>query len=142
MGEDYVAVCRKTWIIILFRAVVGIIIFLFLNRWDGNALYTFLKIGVPLLLILGGVIEYLTNYIGVTRTKIVVHTGFIKTSEYVTPLSKIQAISISSGLLGKVFEYDKITIDHAGSGNAEYKFTYAVNAKDFVGVVQHLTGLR
>ena len=64
------------------------IIFVWLFQWEGNALYNIVHFGVPLLLLVSGIVEYTTNYIGVTRTKIVVHMGFIKTIDYTTPLAR------------------------------------------------------
>ena len=140
--EEYVAVCRKHWYIVFRAIVIGLVIVLFSMQWDGNALYDLVRFGIPLLIIVSAIAEYKTNYIGVTRTKIVVHMGFLKTVDSNTPLNKIQAISLSSGLFGKLFGYHKITIDHAGTGRSEYQFNHMANAKDFVYVVEHMTGLR
>ena len=140
--EDYVAICRKHWIVPVFRGLLGLVIFAFLLRWDGNALYRIVQFGVPLWLLISGIVEFNTNYIMVTHTKVVVHMGFIRTTDSKTPLSKIQAVSLSSGLFGKLFGYHKITIDHAGTGKSEYQFNHMANAKDFVGVLEHLTGIR
>ena len=140
--DEIVAVCRKHWAVVLGRVIIAVIVFGFLAQYDGNALYTLVKIGVPLLIIISGIVEYSTNYIGVTRTKVVVHMGFIKTADHSTPLNKIQAISVSSGLFGKIFGYSTITIDHAGTGKSEYRFGHMANAKDFAGVLEHMAGMR
>ena len=140
--DEFVAVCKKHWIVPVSRGLAAMIIFVWLFQWEGNALYNIVHFGVPLLLLVSGIVEYTTNYIGVTRTKIVVHMGFIKTIDYTTPLDKIQAISLSNGLFGKIFEYHRITIDHAGTGRSEYSFNHMANAKDFVGVLEHMARLR
>lgn len=140
--EDYVAICRKHWIVPVFRGLLGLAIFVFLLQWDGNALYRIVQFGLPLWLLISGIVEFVTNYIMVTRTKIVVHMGFLRTTDYSTPLNKIQAISISSGLFGKLFGYHKITIDHAGTGKSEYQFDHMAEAQDFVYVLERMTGMR
>ena len=142
MERDYIAVCRKHWCIFLGRGLIALLIFVFLRQKDGNALYTLLTFGIPLLFILSAVVEYRTNYIAITKTKVVAHMGFIRTQDFATPLSKIQAIGLTSGLFGKIFGYHKIIIDHAGTGRSEYQFGHMANAKDFVGVLEHLTGIR
>ena len=141
--EEYIAVCKKHWALVLGRLLLALLIFGFLPYGEkGNTGYQILRFALPLLVLLSGIIEYTTNYIAVTRTKIVVHMGFIKTTDYSTPLNKIQAISISSGLFGKMFGYHTITIDHAGTGRSEYKFGHMANAKDFVFVLERMTGIR
>lgn len=140
--EEYIAVCRKHPYIIIRAVVIGLAIFLFSLQWEGNALYNIVRIGIPLLIIVSAVIKYKTNYIAVTRTKIDVHMGFIKTTDSSTPLNKIQAISLSSGLFGKIFGYHKITIDHAGTGKSEYQFGHMSDAKDFANVVERMAGLK
>ena len=140
--EEYIAVCRKHPFIIIRAIVIGLGIFLFSLQWRGNLLYDVVRIGIPLLIIASAIIQYCTNYIGVTRTKIDVHMGFIKTTDSSTPLNKIQAISLSSGLFGKIFGYHKITIDHAGTGRSEYQFRDMADAKDFVNVLERMTGIK
>ena len=140
--EDYIAVCRKHWIVPVFRILIALVIFIWLFQWEGNALYNIVHFGVPILLTASGIVEYTTNYIALTETKIVVHMGFIRTADYATPLNKIQAISISSGLFGKLFGYHKITIDHAGTGRSEYQFDHMADAQDFVYVLERFTGMR
>ena len=141
--EEYIAVCKKHWALILGRVLLGLVIYGVMPYGDkSNTVYQILRYALPLLVVLSGIIEYSTNYIAVTRTKIVVHMGFIKTTDYSTPLNKIQAISISSGLFGKMFGYHTITIDHAGTGKSEYNFGHMANAKDFVYVLERLTGIR
>lgn len=140
--EEYVAVCRKHWFIVFRAIVIGLLIFLFCAQWEGNAFFNIIRIGIPLLIIISAIIQYKTNYIGVTRTKIDVHMGFIKTTDSSTPLNKIQAISLSSGLFGKIFGYHKITIDHAGTGRSEYQFPNMANARDFANVLERMAGLR
>ena len=140
--EEYVAVCRKHWFIVFRAIVIGLLIFLFCAQWEGDTFFNIVRIGIPLLIIISAIIQYKTNYIGVTRTKIDVHMGFIKTTDSSTPLNKIQAISLSSGLFGKIFGYHKITIDHAGTGRSEYQFPNMANARDFANVLERMAGLR
>jgi len=140
--EEYIAVCRKHWSIFIGRGLIALVWLGVLLQKQGNALYALVTFGIPLLLILDAVVEYKTNYIAITRTKIVAHMGFIRTQDFSTPLNKIQAIGLSSGLFGKLLGYHKITIDHAGTGRSEYQFDGMADAKDFVGVLEHMAGLR
>ena len=140
--EQYFAICRKHWIVPVSRGVIALIILVWLFQWEGNALYNIVHFGVPILLLISGIVEYNTNYIAVTNVKIIVHMGFLKTTDYATPLNKIQAISLSSGIFGKLFGYHKITIDHAGTGRSEYQFNHMADAQDFVNVLERLAGMR
>lgn len=74
--------------------------------------------------------------IRLTETKIEGHMGFIKSKTLSTPLSKIQDISLSNGLWGKIFRYHTVSISSAGTAGTEYVFKRMAHAKEFVNAVE------
>ena len=76
------------------------------------------------------------EYLQLTETKVIGHTGVLRTKTLLTPLSKIQNVGYSSWILGKIFGYHTVIIDNAGTGKTEFIFRYATGAKEFVNAVQ------
>lgn len=60
-------------------------------------------------------IRFLTTELALTNKRVVGKIGFIRTHSVTSALNKIQNISVSSGLIGKIFNYGKIKIETAGS---------------------------
>lgn len=79
-------------------------------------------------------IDYLllhSNYIILREDAVVGKVGFIKTTKMVTPITKVQNISVHSGLFGKILGYSTITVETAGSIGAEFVFKRVANADEF-----------
>lgn len=60
-------------------------------------------------------IRYFTTKILLTNKRIIGEMGWINTQSINNPLAKIHAISVKSGLFGKVFGYGDITVNTGGS---------------------------
>lgn len=80
-----------------------------------------------------------TDSLILTDSHIIGKTGIIHTKTMSTPLSKVQAVSVSNGLLGKMFGYHTITIACAATGISEYVFTHMSGAEEFVAMVDNAT---
>lgn len=133
MKKQYVAICRKHWSIFVPRIIVALIVDVFLLSYGFGLLF---NLFVDALILAKSVITYLTDYVALTETHIVGKRGFIKSVELSTPLGKVQSVSLSNGLLGKLFGSHNICIDNAGSGTTEYVFKNMSNAKAFCEAVE------
>ncbi|GEM_PF-2251764 len=60
-------------------------------------------------------LRYASNKIVLYEGHIEGKTGLIKTKKLNSPLDKVQSVSVSSGLFGKIFGYGTISITTAGS---------------------------
>lgn len=60
-------------------------------------------------------IRFLTTELALTNKKVIGKVGLIRTHSVASALNKIQNISISSGLFGKIFSYGTIKIETAGA---------------------------
>ncbi len=58
-------------------------------------------------------------------------TGILHTKKLTSPVSKVQDVGISNGILGKLFGYHTIIISTAGSDHAEYTYRHMGNAEAF-----------
>ena len=78
--------------------------------------------------IFGTLIKIFTTKLSFTNKKVHGKTGLINTKELDTPLNKINNISVSQGLLGKIFNYGTVVIT---SSSGSYNFPYISHANDF-----------
>lgn len=60
-------------------------------------------------------IRFLTTELALTNKKVIGKVGLIRTYSVASALNKIQNISVSSGLFGKIFGYGTIKIETAGA---------------------------
>ncbi len=67
----------------------------------------------PVLGFFGNLIKRATNHITLTNQRIVAKAGLIKSASLDCKLDKVQSVSVSSGLGGKIFGYGNITIKTA-----------------------------
>lgn len=77
--------------------------------------------------------DYECNWVAMTDTKVMVHKGIIKSKTQSIPLSKIQEVTVSNGLIGKIFGYHTITVEHGGGkGTVCTRMAKAVDFADAV----------
>lgn len=77
-------------------------------------------------------ISVATSELAVTNKKLIGKFGLINTKSMDAPLNKVQNISVSSGLFGKIFGYGHVNISTA-SGNFMYR--HVKQADDFKALV-------
>lgn len=70
-----------------------------------------------------------SSYISLSTTSITGKVGLVKTVKLVAPISKIQNLSISNGLGGKIFGYHSVTVATAGTSKNEIVFKGVTNAE-------------
>lgn len=127
-----VVTCRKHWFAYAIPGVffgllfIGGIAGLFTDGAEG-------LIAIVASLALFG-ISYLlihSSYLSLHEDSVIGKTGFIKTVKMVSPISKVQDVSVHTGLFGKIFGYSTITVSTAGSSGTEYIFSKITNADEF-----------
>lgn len=129
--EQELVVCRKHWSAYI---PMGFVAFIFI----GLVLSGFSSgdFGVSLGIFVFGVIvcglwsfSIRSNYISLSRSAISGKAGLIKSVKLVAPISRVQNLSISNGLGGKIFGYHNVTVATAGTGKNEIVFRGVTNAK-------------
>jgi uncharacterized membrane protein YdbT with pleckstrin-like domain len=77
-------------------------------------------VGIGLLLAIGPLIRYTSSEFAVTNKRVLAKHGFIERESIETLLSKIEAISVDQGIIGRMLDFGSITI--TGTGGTEESF--------------------
>lgn len=135
--EERLAVCKQHWAVAIIPGlIVALLVVFAISIMDVDPIVSIVVLVIAAIIVLCKIISYNTCYIALTKTKVIGHIGFIKSKSLSAPLSKVQDISISNGLFGKIFGYHTITFDTAGTGHTEFVFRYMAKAQAFVDAVQ------
>ena len=123
-GEQIVYRARLHWIIFggaIFMVALGLALAIALQAIQPGYWYLGLAlVGIGLLLAIGPAIRYTSSEFAVTDKRVLAKHGFIERESIETLLSKIEAISVDQGIIGRVFDYGSITI--TGTGGTEESF--------------------
>ncbi len=112
--ESVVTQAKVHWICLLPRMILTL---LFIPL-TAESFFGFLILA--LIIVAPVLIRMLTTTLVLTNKRIYGKVGLINTKSLDTPLNKINTVSISSGLFGKIFGYGVIHIT-SSSGNYNYK---------------------
>jgi membrane protein YdbS with pleckstrin-like domain len=123
-GERIVYRARLHWTIFLISIVVvllGIALAILLQVVQPAYSYAGLGLaGVGLLLAIGPAIRYVTSEFAVTDKRVLGKVGFIERESDETLLSKVEAIAVDQGVLGRLFGFGTVTI--TGTGGTQEVF--------------------
>lgn len=104
-------------IVILLGIALGIVLQLYEPAyWYLGALLA----GIGLLLAIGPLIRYVGSEFAVTNKRVLSKTGFIQRESDETLLSKVEAIAVDQGILGRVLGFGTVRL--TGSGGTEDAF--------------------
>jgi uncharacterized membrane protein YdbT with pleckstrin-like domain len=104
-------------LIVLIGAALGIVLYLYQpTYWWLGAIVG----GIGLLLGLGPLIRYVGTEFAVTNKRVLSKTGFIQRESDETLLSKVEAIAVDQGILGRVLGFGTVRL--TGSGGTEDAF--------------------
>jgi membrane protein YdbS with pleckstrin-like domain/predicted RNA-binding Zn-ribbon protein involved in translation (DUF1610 family) len=90
--------------------------------------------GIGLLLAIGPAIHYASSEFAVTDKRVVAKLGFIERESLETLLSKIEAIGVDQGVVGRMLGYGTITI--TGTGGTEESFPKIADPLEFRRQIQ------
>jgi uncharacterized membrane protein YdbT with pleckstrin-like domain len=120
-GERIVYRARLHWSIFLVSIAVigaGIGLAVILGMYAPEYWYAGAALaGLGLLLAIGPAIRYASSEFAVTDKRVVAKLGFIERESLETLLSKIEAIGVDQGILGRMLGFGTITI--TGTGGTE-----------------------
>ena len=123
-GEQIVYRARLHWIIFgasIIMVVLGVVVAIILQALQHDYWYLGMAfVGIGLLLAIGPAIRYVSSEFAVTDKRVLAKHGFIERESIETLLTKIEAISVDQGIVGRVFGYGSITI--TGTGGTEESF--------------------
>jgi uncharacterized membrane protein YdbT with pleckstrin-like domain len=90
--------------------------------------------GIGLLIAIGPAIRYASSEFAVTDKRVVAKLGFIERESLETLLSKIEAIGVDQGILGRMLGFGTITI--TGTGGTEESFPRIAEPLEFRRQIQ------
>lgn len=101
----------------------------FAEAISGFMLYIGILFFLPVISAITATIRYMNLELSITTKRVLGKTGVISTQAMDTPLDKINNVSASSGLFGKIFHYGKVSISDGGLSSIT--FDYIENPDDF-----------
>jgi membrane protein YdbS with pleckstrin-like domain len=124
-GERIVYRARLHWTLFLASIVVvllGIALAILLQVIQPAYSFVGLALaGIGLLLAIGPAIRYVTSEFAVTDKRVLGKVGFIERESDETLLSKVEAIAVDQGVLGRVLGFGTVTI--TGTGGTQEVFS-------------------
>ncbi|HKH84066.1 MAG TPA: PH domain-containing protein [Gemmatimonadales bacterium] len=137
-GERIVYRARLHWTIFLTSIVVvllGIGLWIFLQYFEPVYSWAGLGLaGIGLLLAIGPGIRYITSEFAVTDKRVLGKVGFIERESDETLLSKIEAIAVDQGIIGRMFGFGTLTI--TGTGGTQEVFSGIADPLEFRRQIQ------
>ena len=139
-GERIVYRARVHWSIFATAIVVvalGIVLAIVLGVYQPAYWYAGAALaGIGLLLAIAPAIHYASSEFAVTDKRVVAKLGFIERESLETLLSKIEAIGVDQGIVGRMLGYGTITI--TGTGGTEESFPRIADPLEFRRQIQSL----
>ena len=137
-GERIVYRARLHWTIFLTAIVVvllGIGLWIVLQVLGSAYSYAGLGLaGVGLLLAIGPAVRYVTSEFAVTDKRVLGKVGFIERESDETLLSKIEAIAVDQGVIGRMFGFGTLMI--TGTGGTQEVFSGIADPLQFRRQIQ------
>jgi len=137
-GEEIVYRARLHWTIFTTAIIVvllGIALAVVLRMYDPQYWYLGAALaGIGLLLAIPPAINYNSSEFAVTNKRVLSKTGFIQRESDETLLSKVEAVSVDQGILGRMLGFGTVTI--TGSGGTEDSFPRIAQPLEFRRQVQ------
>ena len=84
-------------------------------KWNG---------GGGLLMLVMGLVYYLTTELAVTNKRIISETGFIRRKTVEINIAKLESIMVDQGILARIFKFGSVTASGTGGSIAPIKGIY------------------
>jgi uncharacterized membrane protein YdbT with pleckstrin-like domain len=137
-GEQIIYRARLHWIIFgvsIVLVLLGLALAIILQATQHDYWYLGMAlVGIGLLVAIGPAIRYLSSEFAVTDKRVLAKHGFIERESIETLLSKVEAIGVDQGIIGRLLDYGSITI--TGTGGTEESFPRISNPLEFRRQIQ------
>ena len=118
-------------LVVLLGAALGVVLYIYEPAyWYLGAILA----GIGLLVAIGPLIRYVGTEFAVTNKRVLSKTGFIQRESDETLLSKVEAIAVDQGILGRVLGFGTVRL--TGSGGTEDAFAGISHPLEFRRQVQ------
>jgi uncharacterized membrane protein YdbT with pleckstrin-like domain len=137
-GEQIVYRAHLHWIIFapaIAGVALGATVGLMLQVTQRDYWYVGVAIaGIGLLLAIGPAIRYITSEFAVTNKRVLGKIGFIERESDETLLSKVEAVGVDQGIMGRLLGYGTVTI--TGTGGTQEPFAMISDPLEFRRQIQ------
>jgi uncharacterized membrane protein YdbT with pleckstrin-like domain len=137
-GERIVYRARLHWTIFLASIIVvllGVALAILLQVVEPAYSYAGIGLaGIGLLLAIGPAIRYVTSEFAVTDKRVLGKVGFVERESDETLLSKVEAIAVDQGILGRLLGFGTVTI--TGTGGTQGVFSGIADPLQFRRQIQ------
>jgi uncharacterized membrane protein YdbT with pleckstrin-like domain len=137
-GEQIVYRARLHWIIFgtpIVVVLLGVALAIVLRLYQPEYWYAGAALaGVGLLLAISPAIRYTSSEFAVTDKRVLAKHGFIQRDSIETLLSKIEAIEVDQGIIGRLFGYGSVGI--TGTGGTQESFPLISHPLEFRRQIQ------
>jgi uncharacterized membrane protein YdbT with pleckstrin-like domain len=137
-GERIIYRAQLHWII--FAASIGLVLLgaaLAIILWIYQPEYWYLGLalaGIGLLVAIGPAIRYISSEFAVTDKRVLGKVGFIERESDETLLSKVEAIGVDQGIMGRLLGFGTVTI--TGTGGTQEAFAMISQPLEFRRQIQ------
>ncbi len=114
-GEEVISRATVTWFSVLLPLILGVLLLPFY--------------GFGLIIIIPCVLKITSTELALTNKRIVAKFGFIRRETVELRLERVESISVSQGIFGRIFNYGSIVVK--GSGGTGAPIPYIKNPLDF-----------
>lgn len=112
-GEEIIGISNQHWIALVPRGLIAA--FFILGGLTDISIFPIFAI-IALIIMAGPLIRFATTELAYTNRRLIGKRGLIKTSTMDSPLNKINNVSVSNGLFGKIFGYGNILVTTSSGG--------------------------
>jgi uncharacterized membrane protein YdbT with pleckstrin-like domain len=119
--------CKKHWSALIPTGIIALLLLLAapkVKEWYICVLLAVILCIVDYLIVQATCLE-------LTASEVIGKTGVIKSARLAAPVSRVQDVAISNGLLGKILGYHAVTISTAGTDRKEFVFKNVTNGAEF-----------
>ena len=133
--EPILKECRKHWTALVLPAlvIVGLYRLVSVGAKDARASLVITAIGIVIGLFAW--IGYKSEYLALTESSVIGHSGILRSKKLTAPLNKVQNIGLSNGIMGKIFKYHTVTVATAATDTMEFVFKQMAKAQEFSDAV-------
>jgi uncharacterized membrane protein YdbT with pleckstrin-like domain len=123
-GEQIVYRARPHWIIFgasIVMVVLGVVAGVVLQSLQQDYWYIgAVMVGIGLLMAIGPAIRYITSEFAVSNKRVLSKVGFIERESDETMLSKVEAVGVDQGIIGRILDFGTVSI--TGTGGTQEGF--------------------
>jgi len=128
-GESVIYRAKLHWIVFIWPIIWLVVAVLFFSCGGDTAVVGGLFIFLAILTGISSLINYSTSEFAITDKRVIGKVGFIRRNSIEVLLTKVEAIQVNQGILGRILGYGTIVV--GGTGGTKNPFRKISNPLEF-----------